>query len=180
MPSPSRGAPSGAALAFVAASVCLDALAQSMSFPILPRLAQSLVGGDTAAAARWVGWLEVAWAIPQFFAAPVLGALSDRFGRRPVIVVSVLGMGFELILNALAPSIGWLLAGRILCGVSCGGQAAAMAYVADIAKPEARTAAYGWLSVGMWSGIVLGPALGGLLTAIGPRALHSGPRRRSR
>jgi DHA1 family tetracycline resistance protein-like MFS transporter len=169
-PPPRRAAPSRAALAFIAVSVCLDALAQSMSFPILPRLAQSLLGGDTAAAARWVGWLEVGWAIPQFLAAPVLGALSDRFGRKPVIVISVLGVGLELILNALAPSIGWLLAGRILCGISCGGQAAALAYVADVTEPEARTAAYGWMNAALWAGIMLGPAIGGLLSVIDLRA----------
>ncbi|MHB8530660.1 MAG: MFS transporter, partial [Caulobacteraceae bacterium] len=159
-----------AALVFVALSVALDYLAQSISFPVLPRLAQRLVGGDLALAARWSGVLEVAWAIPQFFAAPVLGVLSDRFGRRPVIVLSVFGVGAELVVSALAPTIGWLLMARALCGLTCGGQAAAAAYVADVSPTEARTRCYGWLNAAMWSGIVLGPALGGLLAAIDIRA----------
>lgn len=159
-----------AALAFVAVSVCLDYLAQSISFPVLPRLAQHLLGGDLAAASRWTGYLEVAWAIPQFFAATVLGMLSDRFGRRPVIVLSVFGVGAELVLSALAPTIGWLLLARILCGLTCGGQAAAMAYVADVTPPEQRTRGYGWMTAAMWSGIIAGPALGGLLAGLDIRA----------
>ena len=170
MPPPPRPGSSRAILVFLAATIVLDALAQSISFPILPRLARSLVGGDPARAARWVGWLEVSWAIPQLLAAPVLGALSDRFGRRPVIVFSMLGVGLELILNALAPSIGWLVAGRIFCGLFCGGYAAVMAYVADVTRPEDRAGAYGWMSVAPWVGVILGPAAGGLLAAIDLRA----------
>lgn len=162
MPPPN---PRRAALAFVAVTIFLDYAAQSISFPILPRLAQQLLGGDAASAARWTGFLEVGWAIPQFLAAPLLGMLSDRFGRRPVILISVFGVGAELVMGALAPSIGWLLAARILCGLTCGAQAAAMAYVADVTPPEERTKAYGWMTAAMWSAIIMGPALGGLLAA---------------
>ena len=159
-----------AALAFVLVTVWLDSLAQSISFPILPRLAQHLLGGDPAAAARWVGYLEVAWAVPQMLAAPVLGRLSDRFGRRPVIVASVLGVGAELVMGALAPSIGWLLAARVLCGLTCGGVAAAMAYVADVTEASERAGRFGWVNAAIWSGVSLGPALGGLLAGLGLRA----------
>jgi DHA1 family tetracycline resistance protein-like MFS transporter len=159
-----------AALAFVVFSICLDALAQSTAFPILPRLAQHLVGGDPASTARWVGWLEVGWALPQFLAAPLLGMLSDRLGRRPVIVASLFGVGAELILNAVAPNIWWLLAGRVLCGFTCGAQAAAMAYVADISAPEDRTRAFAWMGAAPWFGVIAGPAAGGLLALIGLRA----------
>src|SRR5580692_322295 len=138
MPSPNARVARRAALAFIAVSVCLDYLAQSISFPVLPRLAQRLLGGDLVAASRWTGVLEVAWAIPQFLAAPLLGMLSDRFGRRPVIVLSLFGVAAELVMNALAPNLAWLLAGRILCGLTCGAQAAAMAYVADITPEEGR------------------------------------------
>ncbi len=162
--------PARAALAFVAVSICLDALAQSTSFPILPRLAQHLLDGDAAAASRWVGWLEVGWALPQFLAAPFLGMLSDRLGRRPVIVASLLGVGAELILNALAPDVWWLLAGRMLCGFTCGAQAASMAYVADVTPPEGRTRAYAWTGAALWSGVIAGPAAGGLLTLLDLRA----------
>jgi DHA1 family tetracycline resistance protein-like MFS transporter len=159
-----------AALVFVAVSVLLDSLAQSISFPILPRLAQSLVGGDTAAASRWVGWLEVGWAAPQFLAAPLLGLLSDRIGRRPVIVAGVFGVGAELVLNALAPNVWWLLGGRMLCGFTCGAQAAAMAYVADVTPAEGRAGAYGWMNAALWAGIIAGPAAGGLLAGLSLRA----------
>ena len=170
MPSPNARVARRAALAFIAASVCLDYLAQSISFPVLPRLAQRLLGGDLVAASRWTGVLEVAWAIPQFLAAPVLGMLSDRFGRRPVIVLSLFGVAGELVLNALAPNLAWLLAGRILCGLTCGAQAAAMAYVADMTPPEGRAGAYGWLNAALWTGIIVGPAAGGGLAAIDLRA----------
>ena len=158
-----------ASLIFIAITVCLDAISQSIAFPILPRLAEQLLGGDRPAAARWVGWLEVAWVVPQFFAAPVLGMLSDRFGRRPVIIVSVFGVGAELIMGALAPNIWWLFAARILCGLTCGGQAAAMAYVADITAPEDRTRSFARINAALWAGIVLGPALGGLLAGLNLR-----------
>jgi DHA1 family tetracycline resistance protein-like MFS transporter len=159
-----------AALIFIAITVCLDVFSQSIAFPILPRLAEQLLGGDRQAAARWVGFLEVAWVVPQFFAAPVLGMLSDRFGRRPVIVLSVLGVGLEFILCALAPNIGWLLVGRALCGLSCGAYGAAMAYIADITPAEGRAQSYGWINAAAWTGVILGPALGGLFGAIDLRA----------
>ncbi len=157
-------------LAFVLVTVWLDSLAQSISFPILPRLAQHLLGGEPAAAARWVGYLEVAWAVPQVLAAVVLGRLSDRFGRRPVIVISVFGVGAELVMGALAPSIGWLMAARVLCGLTCGGAAAAMAYVADVTEAAERAGRFGWVNAAIWSGVSLGPALGGLLAGLGLRA----------
>jgi DHA1 family tetracycline resistance protein-like MFS transporter len=169
MPSPYARAPRRAALAFIAVSVCLDYLAQSISFPVLPRLAQRLLGGDLVAASRWTGVLEVAWAIPQFLAAPLLGMLSDRFGRRPVIVLSLFGIAGELTMNALAPNLTWLLAGRILCGFTCGAQVAAMAYVADITPEAGRASAYGWLNAALWTGVIVGPAAGGVLTAIDVR-----------
>jgi DHA1 family tetracycline resistance protein-like MFS transporter len=159
-----------AALVFIAITVGLDMVAQSISFPILPRLTQELLGGDLPAAARWVGILEVGWAVPMFLAAPVLGLLSDRFGRRPVIILSVFGVGAELVMGALAPNVWWLLAARVLCGLTCGAQAAAMAYVADVTPPEGRTRAFGWLNAALWSGIVVGPALGGLLAIHNLRA----------
>lgn len=164
------GRSQAAAVAFVLVVVFLDYLAQSISFPILPRLAQRLLGGDMAQAARWTGYLEVAWAAPQFFAAGVLGRLSDRFGRRPVIVVSMLLVGVELVIGALAPNIGWLMAGRVLCGATCGGQAAAMAYVSDVTAPEDRARRFGWISAAIWSAVTLGPALGGLAAGFSLRA----------
>jgi DHA1 family tetracycline resistance protein-like MFS transporter len=159
-----------AGLVFIAITVCLDVVSQSITFPILPQLTLQLLHGDRPGAARWVGVLEAAWAIAQFFAAPVLGMLSDRFGRRPVIVLSVFGVAAEFVMCAFAPTIGWLMAARVLCGLTCGAQAAAMAYVADVTPPEARTKSYGWLNAAAWTGVILGPALGGLLAVVGIRA----------
>ena len=163
------GAPR-AGLVFIAITVCLDVVSQSITFPILPQLTMQLLHGDRPAAARWVGLLEAAWAIAQFFAAPVLGMLSDRFGRRPVIVLSVFGVALEFVMCAVAPNISWLLVARVLCGLTCGAQAAAMAYVADVTPPQDRTKSYGWLNAAAWTGVILGPALGGLLAVVGIRA----------
>src|SRR5579871_200985 len=164
------GAAPRAALVFIAISIWLDGSSQSIAFPILPRLAQALTG-DQASAARWVGILEVCWVIPQLVAAPLLGMLSDRFGRRPVILLSIFGVGAEFVLSALAPTIWWLVAARMLCGLTCGAQAASMAYVADVTAPEHRTQAYGWTNAALWTGIIVGPALGGLAAAgLGVRA----------
>lgn len=159
-----------AALPFIAVTICLDVVSHSMVFPVLPGLVEDLASHDRAAAARWVGVLVAAWSLAQFVAAPVIGMLSDRFGRRPVILISVFGLAFDMVVMALAPSVGWLLVGRILCGLTAGAQAAAMAYVADITPPDERAGSYGWLNAAAWTGVILGPALGGLLGGVDPRA----------
>ncbi len=156
--------------AVVAVFIFFDSLAQSTAFPVLPRLAQTLLDGDPVATARWVGWLEVGWALPFFFAAPILGALSDRFGRRPIIMLGALGVGLELVINVLAPNVWWLLFGRVLVGISFGSQAAAMAYVADTTAPEQRTAAFARVNAALYGGIILGPLLGGWLAGFDIRA----------
>jgi DHA1 family tetracycline resistance protein-like MFS transporter len=162
--------PARAGLGFIAVTICLDVVSHSMVFPVLPRLVESLVGGNASSAARWVGILVAAWSVAQFFAAPVIGMLSDRFGRRPVILISVFGLSLDLVIMALAPNLAWLLVGRLLCGMTAGAQAAAMAYVADITPSEDRAKSYGWLNAAAWTGVILGPALGGLLGSVDPRA----------
>ena len=141
----------------------LDGLAQSVSFPVLPRLVGSFLDGHPGMTALWVGWLEVAWALPQIFMAPILGALSDRFGRRPLMLLSMGGVGLELLLDALAPNLGWLLAGRIVCGLTFASQAAVMAGVADTTPPDERARAYGFVNGALYAGILVGPLLGGWL-----------------
>lgn len=141
----------------------LDGLAQSVSFPVLPRLVSSLLDGHPGMTALWVGWLEVAWALPQIIMAPFLGSLSDRFGRRPLMLLSMGGIGLELLLDALAPNLGWLLAGRIICGLTFGAQAAVMAGVADTTPTGERARAYGFVNGALYAGIVAGPLLGGWL-----------------
>lgn len=159
-----------AGLPFIAITICLDVVSHSMVFPVLPRLVEGLVGGEVASAARWVGVLVAAWSVAQFFAAPVIGMLSDRFGRRPVILISIFGLSLDLAIMALAPTLAWLLLGRILCGLTAGAQGAAMAYVADITPQEERAKSYGWLNAAAWTGVILGPAVGGLMGALDPRA----------
>ncbi|HEX5378238.1 MAG TPA: MFS transporter, partial [Phenylobacterium sp.] len=167
----SRSAPaSRAGLGFIAVTICLDVVSHTMVFPVLPRLVESLVGGQVSAAARWVGVLVAAWSVAQFFAAPVIGMLSDRFGRRPVILISIFGLSIDLAIMALAPTLAWLLVGRVMCGLTAGAQAAAMAYVADITPQEDRARSYGWLNAAAWTGVILGPAVGGLIGAVDPRA----------
>ena len=169
-PDSPRQVPSRAGLRFIAVTICLDVVSHSMAFPVLPRLVESLVGGDRPSAARWVGILIAAWSIAQFFAAPVIGMLSDRFGRRPVILISVFGLSIDMVIMAVAPNLTWLLIGRLACGLTAGAQAAAMAYVADITPSDERAKSYGWLNAAAWTGVILGPALGGLLGSLDPRA----------
>jgi DHA1 family tetracycline resistance protein-like MFS transporter len=158
-----------AALALLAVAVFADSLAQSISFPLLPRLTQAVLGGDAPEAARWVGFLEVGWALPFLFAAPVLGMLSDRFGRKPLIAFSAVGIGVELVIAVYADHVAWLLLGRVLVGLSFASNLAAMAYVADVTPPERRTAAYGWINAALYAGVMAGPVLGGWLAQWGLR-----------
>ncbi len=167
---PASPTASRARLGFIAVAIGLDVTTHTMVFPILPRLVESLVGGQVSSAARWVGLLVAAWSIAQFFGAPVIGMLSDRFGRRPVILISIFGLSIDLAIMALAPNLAWLLVGRILCGLTAGAQAAAMAYVADITPQDERAKSYGWLNAAAWTGVIVGPAVGGLIGAIDPRA----------
>ena len=162
--SPAAASSSRAGLGFIAVAICLDVISHSIAFPLMPKLVQSMVGQDAGAAARWVGILIGAWALAQFLAAPVIGMLSDRFGRRPVILMSAFGLAFDLAVMALAPNIAWLFIGRVLCGLTAGAQGACMAYVADITPPEERSRSYGLLNSAAWSGVILGPALGGFLS----------------
>ena len=159
-----------AGLAFIAVTVCLDVVSHTIVFPVLPRLVEQLLHGDRPGAARWVGVLYAGWALAQFFAAPVLGMLSDRFGRRPVILISVFGLAVDLVVTALAPDLAWLMVARVICGMTAGAQTAAMAYVADITPPEDRTQRYGLLNAAAWTGVIIGPAIGGVLGAMDPRA----------
>lgn len=150
--------------------IFLDGLAQAVSFPVLPRLVGSFLDGHPGMTALWVGWLEVAWALPQIVMAPILGAWSDRFGRRPLMLLSMGGIGLELLLDALAPNLGWLLAGRIVCGLTFSAQAAVMAGVADTVPPDERARAYGLVNSALYAGILVGPLLGGWLAEVDLRA----------
>ncbi|WP_291609798.1 TCR/Tet family MFS transporter [Bradyrhizobium sp.] len=167
--SPAAAAPRGAAVAFIFVTILLDMLALGVIIPILPKLIESFVDNDTANAARIFGLFGTAWAVMQFFFSPVLGALSDRFGRRPVILLSNFGLGLDYVLMALAPSLSWLFVGRLISGITSASVSTAFAYIADITAPEHRAAMFGKVGVAFGAGFILGPALGGVLGDIDPR-----------
>jgi DHA1 family tetracycline resistance protein-like MFS transporter len=149
--------------------VLLDMLALGTIVPVLPKLVVTFLNGDTAAAAEIYGVFGTAWALMQFLCSPLLGALSDRFGRRPVVLISNVGLGLDYIVMALAPSLWWLFVGRVVSGITAASISTGYAYVADVTPPERRAARFGMLSVAFGAGFVLGPALGGLAGAIDPR-----------
>ena len=158
-----------AAVTFIFITVVLDVLALGIIIPVLPSLVESFLGGDTARAAQYYGLFGTVWALMQFVFSPFLGALSDRFGRRPVILFSIFGLGFDYILMALAPSLGWLFAGRVISGITGASFTTAGAYIADVTPPEKRAASFGIIGAAWGLGFVLGPALGGVLGGINPR-----------
>ena len=161
--------PRSAAIVFIFITVMLDMLALGLIVPVLAPLVATFLGGDTARAAAVYGMFATVWALMQFVASPVLGALSDRFGRRPVILLSNLGLGLDYVLMALAPDLVWLFVGRVLSGITAASIATAGAYIADVTPPEKRAGAFGLIGAAFGIGFVLGPATGGLLGAVDPR-----------
>lgn len=154
---------------FILATLTLDMMAMAIVLPVLPRLVEGLVHGNTILTAHVFGIFGAAWAAMQFLASPVLGALSDRYGRRPVILLSCFGQAVDFTIMALAPSVAWLLVGRLLSGVSSANVAAANAYIADVTPPDRYAASFGLAGLAAALGFVIGPALGGLLGEISLR-----------
>jgi DHA1 family tetracycline resistance protein-like MFS transporter len=169
MTEPTVHGPRRAAFAFVFVTVLLDMFAIGMIIPVLPRLVEDFMGGDTARAATIYGIFGTAWALMQFLFMPVLGSLSDRIGRRPIILLSNFGLGLDYILMAVAPSVGWLFVGRVISGITAASVSTAGAYIADVTPPEQRAAKFGLLGAAFGAGFVVGPALGGVLGDISPR-----------
>lgn len=158
-----------AALAFIFVTVVLDMLALGVIVPVLPKLVLQLERGDAARAATLYGVFGTAFAAMQFAFSPLLGALSDRFGRRPVVLISNLGLGLDYVVMALAPSVSWLFVGRLIAGICAATFSTATAYIADVTPPERRAAGFGMLSAAFGLGFVIGPAIGGLAGAEDPR-----------
>jgi DHA1 family tetracycline resistance protein-like MFS transporter len=158
-----------AAVAFIFVTILLDMLALGLIAPILPKLVESFADNDTASAARIFGVFGTAWALMQFFFSPLLGGLSDRFGRRPVVLLSNFGLGLDYVLMALAPSLTLLFVGRVISGITSASVSTAFAYIADVTPPEKRAAVFGKVGVAFGAGFILGPALGGLLGGLDPR-----------
>lgn len=169
MTEPAAPTPRRAAFAFVFVTVLLDMFAIGIIIPVLPKLVEDFMGGDTARAATIYGIFGTAWALMQFLFSPVLGSLSDRFGRRPIILLSNFGLGLDYILMALAPNVRWLFLGRVISGITAASISTAGAYIADVTPPEQRAAKFGLLGAAFGAGFVVGPALGGILGDISPR-----------
>ncbi len=163
------GGPRRAATIFIFFTVALDMLALGMIAPVLPRLVENLLHGTPSQASQLLGLFGTVFALMQFVFSPVIGSLSDRWGRRPVVLLSNLGLGLDYLLMAWAPTVGWLLVGRILSGLTASSVPTAQAYIADVTPPEKRAGAFGLLSAAFAMGFVLGPALGGLLGSVSPR-----------
>ena len=167
--SPALPTPRRAAFVFIFITVLLDMLGLGIIIPVLPSLVAGFMGGNTAGTAEVLGIFGTAWALMQFLFSPLLGALSDRFGRRPVILISCLGLGLDYILMALAPSLAWLFVGRVISGITSASISTGFAYVADVTPPDRRAARFGMMGVAFGAGFVLGPAIGGLAGSVDPR-----------
>lgn len=157
-----------AALAFIFVTAVLDIVAMGIIIPVLPQLIVEFVGSN--ADAGWINGVFVAlWAGMQFLCSPIIGSLSDQYGRRPVILISCAGLAIDYVLMAVAPNLWWLAAGRIIAGVTSSSFTTVFAYMADITAPEKRARAYGLIGAAFSGGFVLGPVLGGFLGELGPR-----------
>ncbi|MBL9167487.1 MAG: TCR/Tet family MFS transporter [Verrucomicrobiales bacterium] len=151
------------ALRFIFLTLFLDILGIGLIIPILPKLVESFFSNNVPAAASLFGLLAAIYSLMQFICAPILGSLSDQVGRRPVILISLLGSGLDYLLLALAPSLAWFFVGRVIAGITSANISAATAYIADISPPEKRAANFGIVGAAFGLGFIAGPALGGML-----------------
>ncbi len=155
-----------AAMTFILLTLFIDILGIGIVIPVLPELIKHFVGGDTALAGWYVGIIGASYSLMQFLCAPILGALSDRFGRRPVILAALFGLGIDFLIQGFAPSITWLFVGRLIAGVLGASFSTANAYIADVSTPATRARNFGLVGVMFGLGFICGPALGGLLGSI--------------
>jgi DHA1 family tetracycline resistance protein-like MFS transporter len=158
-----------AALGFIFITLLIDVTGFGIIIPVLPKLISELIHGTLSDASRYGGWLMFAYAITQFLFSPVLGGLSDRFGRRPILLLSLFGFGLDYLLLAFAPNITWLFIGRLVAGVMGASFTTATAYIADISTPEKRAQNFGMIGVAFGLGFIIGPLVGGLLGQFGSR-----------
>lgn len=157
------------ALAFIFITMLIDTIGLGIIIPVTPKLITELTGDGMSGAARWGGWLFFVYALMQFFCAPAIGNLSDRFGRRPVLITSLAMLGVDYLITALAPTIFWLFIGRFLSGMAGAAYPTANAYIADVSPPEKRAANFGLVGAAFGIGFVIGPAIGGVLGQHGAR-----------
>jgi DHA1 family tetracycline resistance protein-like MFS transporter len=157
-----------AALGFIFITILVDIIGLGIIIPVVPKLIENLTGESISEASRYGGWLVFSFAIMQFIFSPILGGLSDRFGRRPVLLLSLLGLGLDYILHAFAPSIVWLFIGRLIAGVMGASITTATAYIADISTPEKRAQNFGLIGAAFGLGFIIGPVIGGVCSKWGP------------
>jgi DHA1 family tetracycline resistance protein-like MFS transporter len=161
--------PQRAALTFIFITIAIDMIAFGIITPVLSPLIVSFLGGQIAEASLLGGIFGSVWALMQFVFAPVLGIISDRFGRRPVILISVFGLGLDFVVMALAPNLGWLFVGRVVSGITAATMVTAGAYIADVTPPEKRAAGFGIIGAAFGIGFIVGPVLGGFGAHFGLR-----------
>ncbi|TDO27107.1 TCR/Tet family MFS transporter [Sediminibacterium goheungense] len=159
-----------AAIGFIFITLLIDITGLGLIIPVMPKLIEELLHtSDVSKASQYAGWLTFAYAITQFVFAPVLGNLSDKYGRRPVLLFSLLGFGIDYLFLSFAPTIGWLFVGRVIAGVTGASFTTASAYIADISTNENRAQNFGMIGAAFGLGFILGPLIGGLLGELGPR-----------
>ena len=173
-------APRRAALIFIFVTVLIDILSFGLIIPVLPHLIESFLGGDVSKAAIWYGWFATVFMAMQFVFTPVQGALSDRFGRRPVILLSNLGLGLDFLMMALVNTLPLLFIGRIISGITAASFSTANAYVADVTPPEKRAASFGMIGMAFGIGFVIAPAIGGFLGEMDTRLPFKADRKSTR
>ncbi len=154
---------------FIIITMMLNSIGIGLILPVMPDLITELTGGSISSAALWGGLLATTYAVMQFFMGPTLGNLSDRYGRRPILLISLVVMGLDYILLSLAGTIWWLFIGRVIAGITGATFSTASAYIADISAPEKRAANFGLIGAAFGVGFIIGPAIGGFLGEIGPR-----------
>jgi len=162
--------PRKAAVGFIFITLLIDVMGWGLIIPVMPKLISSLKGIEVNEASSYGALLLSAYAITQFIFAPVIGNLSDKYGRRPVLLSSLLGFGIDYIFLALAPTYGWLFVGRIIAGITGASFTTAAAYIADVSTAETRAKNFGMIGAAFGLGFVIGPAVGGLLAGLGVRA----------
>jgi DHA1 family tetracycline resistance protein-like MFS transporter len=158
-----------AAVGFIFITMLLDVIGIGIIIPVMPKLILHLQGGSLSEAAINGGWLLFAYSSMQFLFSPILGGLSDKYGRRPILLFSLFGLGIDYIFLALAPSIAWLFIGRLIAGICGASFTTASAYIADVSSPEKRAQNFGLIGAAFGLGFIIGPVIGGLLGQFGPR-----------
>lgn len=158
-----------AAMSFIFITLIIDVTGLGIIIPVIPELIGKLTGGNISQVSQWGGFLTVAYAVMQFFCAPIIGNLSDQYGRRPVLLISLLGFTIDYLFMAFAPTIGWLFVSRVLAGITGASFTTASAYIADVSTKENRAQNFGLLGAAFGIGFIIGPSLGGLLATYGLR-----------